>query len=215
MDSKETQSESSQSTGKSGRPDRKSSKSMVKNIIIVLIISLLINVVIGLLVDMGKLIDAIKQVSLLTIIIPFACITVIYAIDSWRYQIVFRRFNIRLSFKDALYNNVIGALFSNLTPGSSGGQPFQIFHYSKLGLESTTASNVIFSRLMESNIVQLLIVFIFFRKGINLMAMAGKGSYLLIIGMVASLGLTVILVLAFANPHLLGSLALKLDKSRF
>ncbi|MCE5256510.1 MAG: YbhN family protein, partial [Spirochaetaceae bacterium] len=71
------------------------------------------------------------------------------------------------------------------------------------------------SRLMESNLVQLLIVFIFFRKGINLMAMAGKGSYLLIIGMVATLGLTVILILAFKNPHLLGSLALKLDKSRF
>lgn len=222
MDSEKIQGEASpgkpdQATtqNKSDRPDKKASRSMLKNIITVLIVSLLINVIISLFVDIGKTVDAIKQVSFASVIIPFACIMVVYVIDSLRYQIVFRRFNVHLSFKDGLYNNIIGALFSNLTPSATGGQPFQIYHYSKLGLESTTASNVIFSRLMESNIVQLATVIIFFKNGVELIAMAGKGSYLLVLGMLATVLMTVVLVLAFTNPHLLSSLALKLDKSRF
>jgi len=198
----------------SARSDKKTSRSMVKNIITVLLISLLINIVIGLFVDIGKTVQALKEVSLVSLVTPFVCIILVYVIDTFRYKIVFRRFNVHLSFKDGFYNNVIGALFSNLTPSATGGQPFQIYHYTKLGLESTTSSNVVFSRIMESNLVQLVIILIFFRRGINLIAMAGKGSYLLIVGMVVTVVITVVLLLAFTNAHLLNALALKLDKSR-
>ena len=198
----------------SSRSDKKTSRSMVKNIITVLLISLLINIVIGLFVDIGKTLQAIKKVSFVRLVTPFVCIMLVYVIDTFRYIIVFRRLNVHLSFKDGFYNNIIGTLFSNLTPSATGGQPFQIYHYTKLGLESTTASNVVFSRIMESNLVQLAIILIFFRRGINLIAMAGKGSYLLILGMVVTVVITVVLLLAFTNAHLLNALALKLDKSR-
>jgi len=198
----------------SARSDKKTSRSMVKNIITVLLISLLINIVIGLFVDIGKTLQAIKEVSFVRLVTPFLCIMLVYVIDTFRYIIVFRRLNVHLSFKDGFYNNIIGTLFSNLTPSATGGQPFQIYHYTKLGLESTTSSNVVFSRIMESNLVQLAIILIFFRRGINLIAMAGKGSYLLIVGMIVTVVITVVLILAFTNAHLLNALALKLDKSR-
>lgn len=193
--------------------DKGSSRKMIKSVFLALLAGILINVFIGLLVDFGELAKTLKAVSLVAVIMPFAIIFVIYAIDSLRYQLVFRKFNIKVSFRDSLYNNIIGYFFSNITPGSVGGQPFQVLHFSRLGLDSTISSNVVFSRLMESNLVQLLIVVIFFHKGIGMMSLLGKGAFLLSAGMLITILATVVLILGFLNPHLLGVLALKIEKS--
>lgn len=193
--------------------EKDSSKKLIKSIFLALLAGLIINVFISLLVDFGKLGTAFKQTSLLTVIMPFVLVLAIYLIDTFRFQIVFWKFKIKASFRDCLYNNIIGQFFSNITPGSVGGQPFQVVHFSKLGLDSTISSNVVFSRLMEGNIVQLLIVAAFFHKGIGMISMIGKGSILLSAGMLVTILMTVVLVLSFLNPHLLGVLALKIEKS--
>ena len=201
-------------TTSSKEADKASSRKMIKSVFLALLAGILINVFIGLLVDFRELVNTIKSVSLLTATLPFAIILIIYAIDSLRYQLVFKRFNIKVSFRDSLYNNVIGYFFSNITPGSVGGQPFQVLHFSRLGLDSTISSNVVFSRLMESNIVQLLIVAVFFNKGIGMMSAIGKGAFLLSAGMLITILMTLVLVLGFLNPHLLGVFALKIEKAR-
>lgn len=192
--------------------DKPSSKKLIKSVFFALLAGILINVFIGLLVDFGQLMNTIKSVSLVTAAVPFLMIFLIYVIDSFRYQLVFSRFKIKASFRDSLYNNIIGYFFCNITPGSVGGQPFQVLHFSRLGLDSTITSNVIFSRLMENNIVQLLIVVAFFHKGIGMMSVIGKGAFLLSAGMLITILMTVVLVLGFLNPHLLGVFALKIEK---
>ena len=192
---------------------KSSSRRLLRNISFALFISLLINVLMGLLVDFGELRKAFNAASPLTVILPFLLIVAIYVIDSFRYQLVFSKFNIRASFRDGLYNNIIGYFFSNITPGSVGGQPLQVLHFSRLGLDSTVSSNVVFSRLIESNLVQLFIVVIFFHKGIGMMSMLGKGAFLLGAGMLITVLATLVLVLGFMNPHLLGSLAMRIGKS--
>lgn len=191
-----------------------SSRKMIKNVSLALFAGLLINVLLGLLVDFRELAVAFRAASPLTVILPFLMIFAIYLIDSVRYQLVFSKFNIRVSFRDGLYNNIIGYFFSNITPGSVGGQPLQVLHFSRLGLDSTISSNVVFSRLIESNLVQLFIVVIFFHKGVGMMSMLGKGAFLLGAGMLITILATIVLVLGFMNPHLLGSLAMKMEKSR-
>jgi len=200
---------------KAPRPvaETSSSKKLVKSLFLALLAGLLINVFIGLFLDFGELVDAFKQTSLLTVAAPFFIVLVIFVIDSYRFRLVFRKFDIHISFRDAYYNNILGNFFSNVTPGSVGGQPFQVVHFSKLGLDPAISSNVVFSRLMESNIVQLFIVAIFFHKGIGMMSSLGKGAFLLAGGMVVTIGMTALLLLSFLNPHLLGTLALRLDKS--
>jgi len=199
---------------KGSREKKDSNRNLVKSIFIALLAGILINVFIGLLVDFKEFFIAFKQASLLSIVLPFCIVIVVYSIDTLRYRMVFRKFKIRISLRDAFYNNVIGYFFSSITPGSVGGQPFQVVHFSRLGIDSTTSSNVVFSRLIEGNLVQLAIVILFFHKGIGMMAVVGKGAFLLIAGMVATIILTIVLVLSFLNPHLLGVLALKIEKSR-
>lgn len=185
----------------------------MKSIFLALLAGLLINVFMGLLIDFRELATAFKEASLFAILAPFAIVFVVYIIDTLRFKLVFPKFGIKVSFRDGLYNNIIGYFFCNITPGSVGGQPFQVMHFTKLGLESTVVSNVIFSRLIEGNLVQLFIVAIFFHKGIGMMASLGKGAFLLIAGMLITIAMTVILLLAFLNPHLLGVLALRTEKS--
>lgn len=203
---------SGQDKGTSDESDKKASKSTAKSIFLAVFIGLAINILIGLLVDINQLFEAFKQTSLFTIVMPFTLVVAVYLIDTCRFIMVFRKFGIHLSFRDGLYNNVIGHFFSDITPGSVGGQPFQVVHFSKLGLDSTTSSNVVFSRLIESNLVQLLIVIVFFNRGIGMISTIGKGSWLLSAGMLGTVLLTVVLLLAFLNPHLLGVLALKIEK---
>lgn len=189
------------------------SRKLIRSIVYALIASIVISALMGFLVDYQKLIDAFRQTSLLTVVIPFAIIAAVFLIDSLRYKMVFRKFDIRVKFRDALYNNIIGNFFCNITPGSAGGQPFQVIHFSRLGLDSALSSNVVFSRLLEGNLIQLAIVLLFFHRGIGMIASIGKGSYLLIAGMAFTIIMTFTLLLAFTNPHLLGVLAMKIEKS--
>lgn len=194
--------------------DDASSRKLMRGVFLALLVGILINVAMGLFLDFGELSSALAQVSLVSLVVPFLLPFIIQVIDTLRYKLVFKRFHIRTSFRDGLYNNVIGYFFSNITPGSVGGQPFQIVHFSRLGIDSTIASNVIFSRLLEGNIVQLIMVAVFFRKGIGMMATLGKGSYLISAGMAITIGITIVLTLGFLNPHLLGVAALRMEKSR-
>ncbi|HWR12762.1 MAG TPA: lysylphosphatidylglycerol synthase transmembrane domain-containing protein [Rectinemataceae bacterium] len=193
--------------------DRMSNGKMLKNVFLAVVAGLFINILIGFFVNFDKLFGAFKEVSAIMVIAPFAFMLLIFIIDSLRYMLVFRKFNIHLSFRDSLYNNIIGYFFCNITPGSVGGLPFQALHFSKLGLDPVISSNVTFSRLIESNLVQLLIVALFFDKGIAMMSVNGDGSYLLIAGMIATIALTILFMLGFLNPQLLGLIALKLENS--
>lgn len=194
--------------------DRTSKRKMLKSVLIAVVVGLLINVLIGLLLSYDKLFAAFSETAPITIAAPFLLMFLVYTVDSLRFMMVFRKYNIRLRFRDALYNNVIGYFFSNITPGSVGGLPFQAMQLSKLGLDSVLCSNIAFSRLLESTLVQLAIVLLFFDKGIAMMSSSGNGSYLLIVGMAVTILLTIVFMLGFLKPQLLGSLALRMDKSR-
>ena len=194
--------------------DKASRKKMLKSVLIAVVVGLLINVLIGLSLNYDKLFAAFKMVAPITIAAPFLLMFLVYFVDSLRFMMVFRKYNIRLSFRDSLYDNIIGYFFSNITPGQVGGLPFQAMHFSKLGIDSVISSNITFSRLIESTLVQLIIVLLFIDRGIGMMSSSGNGAYLLIVGMVATIVLTFVFMLGFLKPQLLGSLALRLDKSR-
>lgn len=185
-----------------------------RNIFFAVIFGLIINVLLGLFVDFSKFKTTLAQARAWEIVLPFASILLVYLIDSLRYLVIFRPFGIRISFRDALYNNVIGYFFCSVTPSSAGGQPFQAYHFSKLGIDSKISTNVIFSRLMVMNFAQLLVVLCFAHRGIALLATAGDGSYILAIGMVSSALVSLLLLFVFIKPTLIGRLALALEKSR-
>jgi uncharacterized protein (TIRG00374 family) len=197
----------------SAEPKGDAARRYGRNIFIAIIIGLAINILLGLFVDFDKVKTTLAQAQAWQILLPFAAIVAVYLIDAVRFQIVFWQFGVRLSFGDALYNNVIGYFFSSITPSSAGGYPMQIYHFAKLGLDTTVSTNVTFSRLMVSNFVQLLILVLFVREGIGLLSLSGNGAYILGLGMVTTLVASIFLLFVFFKPTLIGRLALRLEGS--
>jgi uncharacterized protein (TIRG00374 family) len=185
-----------------------------RNIAFAVVAGLTINVLLGLFVDFATFKTTLLKARAWEVLLPFAAILIVYLIDSLRYILIFGHFGLRLSFLDAFYNNVLGYFFCNITPSSAGGQPFQIYHFSRLGIDSKTATNVIFSRLMIANFSQLLIVLVFLKKGLALLAAAGNGAYVLGAGMATTILLSLLLLLVFWKPTLIGHLALGVQKGR-
>lgn len=74
------------------------------------------------------------------IILAFCCILVYLALDAVRNMLIIKastgKFQPRTCIKVAVY----GKYYDNITPLASGGQPFQVFLYSKRGINSGVAT---------------------------------------------------------------------------
>jgi uncharacterized protein (TIRG00374 family) len=197
-------------------PATKKKSGIGKNILIVVIAGLVINVVLGLVSDFRNILAAIVTAGPWDIAAPFVCGLAVFIVDSFRFILVFKQFRVRLSFGDSLYSNLIGFFFSGITPSATGGQPFQIFHFKRLGLDSTVSTNIVFSRLMVASLSQLLIIaaVALSGHGFSLFGIPGVGGYILGFGLAVSLCIFILLVVVFAKPSLLGHFALWIDRSR-
>ena len=198
-------------------PDQASGRRRIaKNIFLAVLVGLAINALLGLLVDFESILEAIRQVGLLDLAVPFACGLAVYLIDSLRFMRLFECFRVRLSFGDALYANLIGFFFSSITPSTAGGQPFQIYQFTRLGIDSTVATNIVFSRLMVSNLAQISIIaaVALLGDGFSIFSTAGAGGLLLGFGLAVTLLAFGLLFLVFTRPIVLGRLALRIDRSR-
>lgn len=189
----------SESTGSNKALSR---KRIIINVVIVLIIGFAINILISFFADFQETIATIKTLDLTFIIKIFVAFTIAYIIDLVRLYIVTFSFNKKIRFKDALYNTFSYYFMSNITPMASGGQPYQIYHLTKLGIESTLATNIVMSRLAENLLFSAAMILIFIRRVLKIIGNAGVGKYILVIGIIASLGFSALVVILFLNPKI-------------
>jgi len=180
-----------------------SRRRIIINLIVVLIIGLVINIVISFFADFQETFTTLKNINLFVIVKVFLVFSIAYFIDLIRLYIVTLSFDIKLKFKDAVYNTFSYYFMSNITPMASGGQPYQIYHLTKLGIESTLATNIVLSRLVENLLFSSAIILIFIRRVMSILNRTGNGKYILIIGVIAALGFSALLVLLFLNPKLI------------
>jgi len=184
-----------------------------KNILLAVLAGMLIYAFLGAFLDYKEMKRVFSSFAPWQIILPFGLICAIYLIDTFRFRLLFKQFGIKLSKRDALYSNVIGYFFSCITPSSAGGQPFQIYHFTKLGIDSTVATNIVFSRLMVSTLSQLLVIIAFAYPGVHLIATMGGSGLILGLGLALTIGTSLLLFLVFTRPTLLGRLVLRLESS--
>lgn len=189
-------------------------RNLTRKILALILAGMGFSAALGAVADWSAFLAGLSRARLADILVPALAIGASYLIDSLRYILIFRPFGVRLAFRDALYNNIAGYFFGGITPSSTGGQPYQIYHFSKLGLDSAISTNIIFSRLTIIYAVQFLVALIFSGRGIALIRRAGGGASLLYAAMAASLVISVLLVIALRNPDKLGILARRIEGSR-
>lgn len=175
-------------------------KKIIINIILALIIGLTINILISFFANFEETLNVLKTTSFSFILKIFLAFSIAYLIDILRLYIVTFSFQKRIKFKDAMFNTFSYYFVSNITPMASGGQPYQIYHLNKIGIESTLATNIVLSRFVENLIFSASIILIFMRRVVNILNKAGARKHLLIIGIILSLSFSFIVILLFIRP---------------
>ncbi|HBT51010.1 MAG TPA: hypothetical protein DEA49_02695 [Petrotoga sp.] len=146
-----------------------SRKKIIINLIIALIIGLVINILISFFADFQETLVTLKTVNLFVIVEVFIVFSMAYLIDLIRLYLVSISFHKKIKFKDAIYNTISYYFMSNITPMASGGQPYQIYHLTKLGIESTLATNIVMSRLVENLLFSSAMILIYIKRVMSIL----------------------------------------------
>ncbi|KAF2957038.1 lysylphosphatidylglycerol synthase transmembrane domain-containing protein [Marinitoga sp. 38H-ov] len=177
-----------------------------KNDIIGIISSILIGIFVIIFLEKlynTSIINEIKKLKLADIAIVFLIYFIGYIIDTIRYKIILKQFETKISFFQLLYNNVMGLFFSSITPFAAGGQPYQIYHLNKHGLDIEHSTNIVVSRFITAMILNLVIALTSYRKVINSLYGTTIESALINIGLIVSFVITILIMLVFINSNII------------
>jgi glycosyltransferase 2 family protein len=190
-----------------------STKKIVRMILIVIIIGLLANIFISFLVGFNTLGRELSRLRWEHVVVPFAIFIAIYFIDSLRLKMVLRQFNYRIGIGAAFVNSLMGYFFSNLTPMATGGQPFQIYHLKKCGIDAKTSTNIIMTRFIEYMGSAIILVLLFIPLLLPLLNRMNAQTTFLIIGFSVSLAASVIIAFLFIRPDWVGAFLVRIEHS--
>jgi hypothetical protein len=96
---------------------------------------------------------------------------------------------------------------------TAGGQPFQIYHLSVVGVPAETATNVIMSRFVEQAMTSLLISLLFLTQIPWIASTLRMGARLMFVALGISLCVTLLLLVLLVRPHFIGGLAIVLERT--
>lgn len=179
-------------------------KKILKNVLIALVIGIAIVNIIGIFFAKQNPIIALKTYPFKAVLVLILLLSLDYASQSIRTVIVLRSLGYKITFFQALENFFLTVFFSFVTPMSIGGQPLQIYHFTKLGIPSHEATNISLTRMFEG-------VFITFTVNIIMLKTILRelkntvGLSVIMVGFLVTLGITVAGILAFTNKNFLFS----------
>jgi uncharacterized protein (TIRG00374 family) len=193
--------------------DNSSSRRIFSFILLAVIIGVGVNTTLSLLMDRRQIIDTIRKVRIIYFAVPLLLFVASHVVDSFRLKLVLAQFRIRIRFIQAFYNSAAGTFFTNVTPMTAGGQPFQIYHLSQVGVPAETATNVIMSRFVEQAGTSMLISLIFLTQIAWIASSLRMGARLMYVALGISLCVTILLLILLIRPHFIGSLAIVLERT--
>ena len=188
-------------------------KKIMRMIVIVIVIGFLVNILISLFVDFDSLGETMGRIRIEHILVPCAVYLLIYLVDSLRLKLVLRQFSYRIGIFTAMANSLLGYFFSYLTPMATGGQPFQIYHLKKNGIDAKTSTNIMMSRFIEYIGSAVILTLIFIPSILPLLYQMNVDATLLVVGFVFSFIATIITVLLFIRPDWIGGFLVRIEHS--
>jgi glycosyltransferase 2 family protein len=193
--------------------ERSSFRRVLRFALIAVVLGFGVNAFLSLFMDRAQFISSLRKVLLVYFAVPLLLFIASHVVDSLRLMLVVSQFKIRLSFTQAFYNSAVGTFFTNITPMTAGGQPFQIYHLSVVGVPPETATNVIMSRFVEQAMTSLLISLFFLTQISWIAGSLGMGKRLMYVALGVSLLMTMLLLLLLIRPHFIGRLAIALERT--
>jgi uncharacterized protein (TIRG00374 family) len=197
--------------------DRSSSRRVFRFVLIAVLLGFGANAVLSIFIDQAQFLHALRNVRVIYFVIPFLLYVLSQVVDSLRLMFVASQFKIRLSFVQAFYNSSVGTFFNSITPLTAGGQPFQIYHLSSVGVPVATSTNLIVSRFVEQAMTTLCISLAFLTQVSWIASSLGMASRFIFVALGISLCTTMLLlaiiVLLLFRPGVVTRLAIRLEQT--
>jgi glycosyltransferase 2 family protein len=194
--------------------ERSSRRLVVRFVVLAIILGFGVNAILSLFIDRASFIASLRKVLLVYFAVPLLLFIASHVVDTLRLMLVVSVFKIRLTFVQAFYNSAVGTFFTNITPMTAGGQPFQIYHLSMVGVPPETSTNVIMSRFVEQAMTSLLISLFFLTQITWVASTLGMGFRLIYVALGVSLSVTMLLLMLLIWPHFIGRVAMALERTR-
>jgi uncharacterized protein (TIRG00374 family) len=191
-----------------------SRKNQINSILFVLALMIITIAVLLRGYSIHKLIEVLKSVQPFFFITGIAMMVFYIFCQALTFKTIMEELNQPVSFRKSVDYSYIGYYFGSITPGASGGQPAQLYYMSKDGISLTVSSITIFIYVFVYQIVMILFSTVMALLRFDVASeFAERHWYLLIVGSIVTVGITVfIFALMFSRklvPFLL-SLIVKL-----
>ena len=174
----------------------------------------IIAVFIGLIVYMinvdglDNILNVLRNANYGWIVLGILCLCLEWILEAIVMHIPLKKMHPSLKYITSLKTNVIGRLFNNITPFSSGGQPFQAYILSKYGLRASNTFSVLMMKfvvyqvsLFTWAVVLLIINFAFWNETFK------NYIWLVVMGFVLNLIATVFIFIAGINKNIIIKMA--------
>ncbi len=147
--------------------------------------------------------DAIRSTSIPFLLLLFGIVLASYCVDGLILHVFCRLYTRKYHWYQGFFNSLIGAFYSAVTPGASGGQVMQVYVLKKQGVEISSAASimVMWFILYQSN----LIVFDFVAIGVEWSKVVSLSSFEFVFG---DIRLTLLPLIVFGFILNLGTLAI-------
>ncbi|WP_170128436.1 lysylphosphatidylglycerol synthase transmembrane domain-containing protein [Thermosipho africanus] len=178
----------------------RSKKSIFKKVFISLIISF--SMIILFQFFYSTQVSFLRDLLTIEFLISLLILVIIYLIDTMRLSMLLKFFKYNLPFKETFKNIFFGKFISYITPMSIGGQPYQIYHLSKIGVKTEDATNIVISRTLEMSFVVLIIDILSIRPILSAYPKS-FGLSLILTGFIVSFSISLLILIGFINKKFL------------
>jgi len=165
------------------------------NIIIIAIIFLIV-LYLSLKDDFYDIINVITNINLFWFLLAILILFIHWLLRTQSLYILIKQINSKYNFLETLNIMLVTNFFNDITPFSSGGQPFQVYYLNKRGMKISTATNLVIenSILYQVALVIFSIIAIIFNYKFNIIPQDSLLKNMVILGFVISVAVICLLL---------------------
>lgn len=187
---------------------QKSKKSKIINFLF--IFAVFVGLIIYMINEDGieNIVNVLKNANYGWIVAGLACLLVEWFSEALIMHIPLKKMYPKHKYKLSLQTNIIGRLFNNITPFSSGGQPFIAYILKKHGLRASDTLSVLMMKFVVYQIGLFTWAFILLFTNLNFFNNTfGNYIWLVVLGFVMNLIATVFILTAGINKNIILKIA--------
>lgn len=180
----------------------KSKKNYIINVVIIFVIFFSMFAYMLIVDGLNNMMNVVKSVNILWSLLSLGCIVLYWVSEALVLNIICKKNYPSQKYFNSFKINMIGQLFNNITPFSSGGQPIQAYVMKKDGKSMSSSVSILLFKFIIFQAIQVIYTFVILIFKYRYFKTMIKGfAYMAIIGFLVNLSVIVMLILVAVNKN--------------